>query len=256
VTPVWNDHRAVLVWSDVRGSKGRLRYRAPTLASSLLPGQFLGFRVPGHVLRRPMAAAWASGEEFEIVVTARGEATLEMLQAPLGSVWDVLGPLGLPVPAPAGPAVVVSGGSGSGPCLFLAASLARRGTRVVALHGARDGSESFVLDLYREVGADATYHSEDGSLGTRGFPTDALPGILATDRDATVYAVGPRGLMVAATRVALEHGVPCWVSLEEHMACGVGACLSCVARVDDGNGERQVHVCVDGPVFRGDQVAW
>lgn len=252
----WTDHRAELVWKRVEGAKGRLRYRSPWLARALRPGQFVGVRVPGHVLRRPMAAAWTGGEELEIILTARAEGTRAILEAPLGSVWELLGPLGRGFPLPDGPAVVVSGGSGSGPCVFLAGELVGAGRPVLALHGARDASEAFVLERYAELGVEAAYFSEDGSLGSRGFPTDGLPPALARYPDASVFAVGPDGLMVAATRAARERGRPCWVSLEELMACGVGACLSCVARVREGGAERQVHVCVDGPVFEGRAVAW
>lgn len=254
--PAWTDHRAELVWKQVEGVKGRLRFRAPALARALRPGQFVGVRVPGHVLRRPMAAAWAEGDELEIILTARAEGTRAILDAPVGSTWDLLGPLGRGFPEPAGAAVVVSGGSGSGPCVFLAGELARAGRPALALHGARDGSEAFVLDRYAELGVEAAYFSEDGALGTRGFPTDGLAGALERFPDAQVFAVGPHGLMVAATRIALERDRPCWVSLEELMACGVGACLSCVARLKDPGVERQVHVCVDGPVFEGSTVAW
>ncbi len=249
--PVWNDHAARLVHKTVRGAKGVLTFEAPTLAPHLEPGQFVNLEVPGHVLRRPMAPASGGGRTFEVVMTARREGTRDLLNLPLGAEVRVLGPLGNTFPPPTGRAVLISGGSGAGPLAYLANRLAATGHEVVVLHGARDASEAHLVPLFAREGARVHYFSEDGSYGEAGLPTQALPELLAAG-PATVYAVGPEGLMRAAARLAAEHGAPCYVSLEAHMACGVGACLSCVHPTTRGT----VHLCVDGPIFNAEEVIW
>ena len=242
--------------------KGVLRLRSPRIAASAQPGQFVNVAVPGHVLRRPMAVAWAQDDELELVITARGEATQRLLSAQSGSSWSLIGPLGRSFPLPEGPGVIVTGGSGAGPGLFLAWRLAQAGRPVVLLHGARVGDEAFVADRAAGLGVRAVMHTEDGSLGLRGYPTASLrsEALALAEQYAsppTVYAVGPNALMAAAARVAAQENWDAWVSLEEAMACGVGACLSCACQVRDATGQpSQAHVCVDGPVFSAARVSW
>ncbi len=235
---------------QLSAAKALLRYRAPSLAGALQPGQFLNLKIPGYLLRRPMAPASQEGESLELLVFSRGPATLELM----GGRREVmaLGPLGRPFPLPppgAGPALLVSGGSGAAPLLFLAARLRAIGVPVLARHGSRDGSEFSLAQRFASLGCSAEYFSEDGSAGTQDRPTDRLPELSGV---SCAYAVGPRPLMHQVASACQRAGVPAWISLEEPMACGVGACLSCAVQTAQG----QRHACVDGPVFPAAEVVW
>ena len=243
----WDDHRLRLVKKDVEGERGVLVLEAPELAEAMRPGQFLHLEAPGHLLRRPMAPA-VFGGRVVVFLRARGAGTRALLAAPEGTVLRALGPLGNAFPEPEGRAVLVSGGTGIGPLLFLARALVKKGFDVLHLHGARDAGEALYLPYLRASGAELRFFTEDGSLGEPGRPTDALPFVLRPGD--TLYAVGPEPMMEAATRVAKTLALPAYVSLEAHMACGVGACLSCAVQTNKG----QKHICVDGPIFAAEDV--
>ncbi len=243
----WDDHRLRLVAKEVRGDRGVLVFEAPGLAEALLPGQFLHLEAPGHLLRRPMAPAVLGGRVV-VFLRVRGEGTRALLGAPEGAVLRALGPLGNAFPEPEGRAVLVSGGTGIGPLLFLARTLVKGGREVLHLHGARDAGEALYLPYLRASGAELRFFTEGGALGERGLPTDALPFVLRPGD--TLYAVGPEPMMAAAARVARTLALPAFVSLEAPMACGVGACLSCAVQTK----KRQKHVCVDGPIFPAEDV--
>lgn len=243
----WDDHRLLLLDKAVEGERGVLVFEAPSLAEALVPGQFLNLEVPGRLLRRPMAPAVLGGR-IVVFVRAHGAGTKALLKAPVGERLRALAPLGNAFPMPEGRAVLVSGGTGVGPLVFLARRLARQGVEVVHLHGARDAGEALYLPYLRASGAELRFFTEDGSLGEGGLPTDALPFVLRPGD--TLYAVGPEPMMAAAARVARTLLLPAYVSLEAHMACGVGACLSCAVETKHG----QRHVCVDGPIFPAEEV--
>jgi len=243
----WDDHRMVLLDREVRGERGVLVFEAPSLAEALRPGQFLNLEAPGRLLRRPMAPAVMAGKVL-VFLRARGPGTRALLGLAPGAEIRALGPLGNGFPLPRGRAVLVSGGTGVGPLLFWARLLSSRGHEVLFLHGARDGSEGFLLPYLRASGARVRFFTEDGSLGELGLPTDRLSSVLRPGD--TLYAVGPEPMMAAAARVAAKMGLPAYVSLEAHMACGVGSCLSCRVELKSG----PAHVCRQGPVFPAEEV--
>ncbi len=243
----WDDHRLVLIEREVKGDRGVIVFDAPTIAPLLWPGQFINLKVPGLLLRRPMAPAVLSSRLL-LFVRGRGEGTQHLLTLSPGTVLRALAPLGNGFPLPEGRAVLVSGGTGAGPLLHLARFLVKRGHEVVLLHGAKDRSEAFFAPYLRASGASVRFFTEDGSWGERGYPTDALPFVLRPGD--TLFAVGPEAMMQKAAGVARTMALPAYVSLEAHMACGVGSCLSCA--VPTAKGQR--HVCTDGPVFPAEEV--
>jgi dihydroorotate dehydrogenase electron transfer subunit len=97
--------------------------------------------------------------------------------------------------------------------------------------------------------------TDDGSYGFRGVPTLLMPELLRAP-DTSVITCGPRVMMKAVAELAAQHNIPCQVSMEERMACGVGACLGCVCKTRDEDGERMSRVCTDGPVFNATEVVW
>ncbi len=251
--PRWDDHQVSLVASEPLGPHQRLLLEAPGLAGRFFPGQFLNLSVPGHLLRRPLAVASQSESTIELIVTPFGPGTRKLTGLPAGTPLRALGPLGNGFPEPIGDLALVTAGAGVAALLMLAKNALRTGKRVHVFHGA-PGNEDFelVAATYGRLGLEVDYYSEDGSHGRRGLPTDGLRGLLENGTDVTVYSVGPHPLMRAAALLALEYGRPGYVSLDVHMACGVGACLSCAVLTKSG----QKHACVDGPVFAAGEVVW
>ncbi|WP_457628897.1 iron-sulfur cluster-binding protein [Oceanithermus sp.] len=251
--PRWDDHAATIVASEPLGPHRRLVLAMPTLEARFGPGQFLNLSVPGHVLRRPLAPSRHEGTEVELIVTPFGPGTRDLVTLPEGTRLQALAPLGRPFPLPEGAAALVSAGAGAAPLAFLAKTLLRAGRRVHVFHGAVSGEDRpLVQAVYESLGLEVHYFSEDGSLGRRGYPTEGLAELLAGGAEVTVYSVGPFALMRAAAQLATEHGRSGYVSLDVHMACGVGACLSCAVQTAAG----QKHACVDGPVFEVREVVW
>jgi len=162
----------------------------------------------------------------------------------------VLGPLGntWTLPSADRTAVLVAGGVGVAPLVFLARELKRSGIPTRFLFGARTADD---LPLREDIEDICTLHvtTEDGSVGHRGLVTDLLDGLL--DDSTTVYSCGPHRMLEAVGAIAARRGVPCQVALESPMACGMGTCKGCAVIDPDGNFK---YVCTDGPVFEAQRI--
>jgi dihydroorotate dehydrogenase electron transfer subunit len=252
--PKWDDFPLTLLENTPLGPHHLLRLEAPGLAGRFSPGQFLNISVPGHVLRRPLAVLRQDQPYLELVVTPFGLGTQKLVTLPAGTRLHALGPLGNSFPLPPdGDIALVSAGAGVAALMLLAEQALAQNRRVHVFHGA-PGSEDvqLVQTTYERLGLVVDYYSEDGSHGSSGLPTDGLGRLLESGAPLTVYSVGPYALMKAAALLALSHGRPAYVSLDVHMACGVGACLSCAVMTASG----QKHACVDGPIFAAEEVVW
>ena len=219
------------------------------------PGQFAQVEVPGSkatFLRRPISINFVDAGEnlLWLLVRKAGDGTSALISAREGSVINILLPLGRGFSiATAGSVLLVGGGVGVAPLLYLGKVLRDGGVDVSFLLGAR--SEAHLLEL-RDFGKYGPVHiaTEDGSVGVRGFVTHhpALNGAYGM-----IQCCGPLPMMKAVAKVARGNGVPCEVSLENVMACGIGACLCCVEdTADSGN----VCVCTEGPVFNVERLKW
>jgi dihydroorotate dehydrogenase electron transfer subunit len=173
-------------------------------------------------------------------------------------VVDALGPLGRPFTPPEQPTgcVLVGGGYGSAPLLFLATELRARRCRVDFLIGAATAGRLLDAMEAKRLGHSLTVTTDDGSAGRRGLVTDPLADLLARTRAGRVYACGPMPMLAAVSRVAAAAGVPCQVAVEEQMACGTGICFTCVVPVGEPGPTRMARACTEGPVFDGAAVAW
>ena len=240
----------------------RLVLRAPAAAAQAQPGQFVMLRVSENrdpLLARPFGiSAVISKTAIEVYyrVVGRGTSLLSIVEP--GSTLALHGPLGngFPLPEQGVTPLLVAGGSGFPPLLFLAA---RHGKRARLFAGSRDREclppAPAMSDFRRRVNS-IHYATEDGSRGTCGFVTDALAAYLKRRAEAerpVIYACGPRAMMAAAARIAAEHDVPCYVSMEERMACGLGVCMGCSVAVKAGGFRR---VCREGPVFDAREIEW
>jgi dihydroorotate dehydrogenase electron transfer subunit len=248
----------VLANDRIAQGVGLMVLKAPRCAESVLPGQFVHLRVATGadiLLRRPFSIHRAEGDRVEILYQILGEGTLRMAEKSVGDAsMDLVGPLGRGWSAPEGiaHALIVTGGLGAAPLGMLAEQLALRGVAVSVAMGAPTQERLVARDLYERVARRVELSTDDGSAGEHGFVTGPAQRLLAEERFDIVYTCGPELMQRAVAALAAEAGVPCQISLERLMACGIGACLSCVVSTRDG----LKRACVDGPIFDAEEVVW
>lgn len=234
----------------------KLVLQSPRIAAACQPGQFVMLRQPWWTdpfLRRPLSIAGAVAEEGTVTLIYRvvGHGTELLEAARVGDRLDMMGPLGRGFALANGRLLLVGGGMGLAPLLFAAQRCCPAPVDVLA--GGRTSDELFWVKLFQNVCDQVHVTTDDGSLGSCGTCVDALPQLLRHGGYEGVLTCGPRPMMKRVAELALAAGVPTQVSLEEHMACGLGVCLSCTCGAKDG-GTRQV--CKDGPVFPAAEVDW
>ena len=220
-----------------------------------LPGQFCTLRVNNGytpLLRRPFAFSSHEPGRSRIIYQRRGAGTELLAGKREGDVVDIIAPLGnsWPLPAEGETAILVAGGIGIGPILFLAHKLTRNARPFRLIIGARSAQYIPLDELLQ--GLDPEFTTDDGSAGTRGTVVAALPA--SRTKPLRFYACGPRIMMQAVHRRAVELDSPCHVSMEQTIGCGVGACMGCVIRLTGE--ERYARVCADGPIFNSQDIAW
>lgn len=243
----------------------RADLEAPEIASLVQPGQFLHFRLPDlehRILRRPFSICDADPDAgtVRIVYKVVGEGTEFLSGLSRGSAVNVLGPLGNGYsPVPVGDSsvpVVVAGGYGTA-ATFLWAR--RSPVPGMCLIGGRSEEDILLNRSFDELGWDVRISTDDGSMGHRGVVTDLLSGVLdAVAASPRIIACGPNPMLRAVCRIVLERNLNAEVSLDQRMCCGMGACFACVApiRTDPGSEFQYVRTCLEGPVFRADEVCW
>ena len=220
------------------------------------PGQFAELRIdqtPTVVLRRPISVHSFDAEKNEIgfLVQVVGDGTKWLGSLKAGDKVNTLLPLGngFTKPAEAGKKyLLVGGGVGSAPLYYLAEELKKSGNEFTILIGARSAKDLYRREAYEALGR-VEYTTEDGSLGEKGYVTNHS---LLAEKYDYIYTCGPKPMMMAVARYARENGIACEVSLENKMACGLGACLCCVEDTKEGH----KCVCTDGPVFSIDELKW
>lgn len=225
---------------------------AGEMAETAKPGQFVNISCGDrYLLRRPISICDAEGTTLRVVFQAKGEGTNWLATQKAGAELDVLGPLGHGYDYPeTGKVLVVGGGIGVPPMLY-AAKTAPNGA--VAAVGYRDKSAAILLEDFAGANIPIKIASDNGSIGHHGFVDALVKEYLAEDKDiSAVFSCGPRPMLKNVYLAAKEYGVPCFVSMEERMGCGIGACLVCACSV----GGHYKHVCKDGPVFAAEEVDW
>ncbi len=224
----------------------RLRLAGDTSAF-VAPGQFVEISLNGFFLRRPISVCDHDEQGFTLIYKVVGQGTAAMTQLAEGERLDILCGLGNGFdPSLAGETpLLVGGGVGLPPLYHLAKVLAAGGLCPEVVLGFNTAEDIFYVREFEELGARVAVTTVDGSVGVRGFATDALP-----RRCSCVFACGPM-LMLRALHKATE-GVPGQFSLEERMGCGFGACMGCSIMTTLGSR----RVCKDGPVFSKEVLAW
>lgn len=253
----YREQAAVLSQEQIADQIFSMWLKTEQIAKEAVPGQFISVysNDSGRMLPRPISICETDKEKgaLRIVYRVAGKGTEEFSCCKAGDTLDILGPLGNGFPLERCPegkkAFLIGGGIGIPPMVQLSKELQGE-VQVVA--GYRDE-----LFLTEELKANGTLYlaTEDGSAGTKGNVLDCIRGNgLTAD---VIYACGPTPMLRAIKSYAEEHRIDCWISMEERMACGIGACLACVCKskeIDDHSKVHNKRICKEGPVFHAQDV--
>ncbi len=229
------------------------------IAAQAVPGQFISMycREGSRLLPRPISICQIREEDrlLRVVYRVAGKGTEEFSAMQLGQTIDIVGPLGNGFTRKKGRALLIGGGIGIPPMLALAEALQQEGCQVSVVLGYRD-HDLFLKEEFKPDGG-VFVSTEDGSAGTKGNVIDAIQ---ANRIEAdTIYACGPMPMLRGVKEYAAQKGIPAQISMEERMACGIGACLACVCESKDEDAHSMVHnkrVCKDGPVFDAQEICF
>jgi dihydroorotate dehydrogenase electron transfer subunit len=257
----------------------RVRVDAPRIARAILPGQFVMLRLTrcdDPLLGRPLALYDVATDSasrpryVDVVYLVLGKMTRRLATLPIGADLEIWGPLGNGfAPRECSHLIMVAGGIGQTPFLALAKErlghaqygdpprAAPLAANVSLLYGARSRDLLAGLPDFQRAGIDVRTSTDDGSAGHHGLVIDLLPAAIAEPEGRHVVCCGPEPMMEATAKICRVARVSCEVSLETPMACGLGVCFSCVAKVrqDDGDWDYK-RTCVDGPVFDAERIEW
>jgi len=241
----------------------RLVLRAPQIAPLIQPGQFAHVRVlplKEALLRRPFSIFQVEGDTFSILYKTVGKGTDALARMGAGEELSVIAPLGhgFTVPKRGGEnPLLVAGGYGMAAMYLLAQRSPQKG---IVFVGGRRRVDILCEEEFQALGWDVRVTTEDGSYGEKGLVTRPLLAELRTPnselRTPKLFACGPTGMLKAVGRIADEFDVPAELSMDEHMCCGVGVCLTCVIPVRSGSSWEYQRTCTEGPVFDAQNIAW
>lgn len=237
---------------------GLVTLEAPQVAPLVKPGQFIHLRLKGmddHPLRRPYSVFQIQDGALQVMYQVVGAGSRHLSQGKVGECCDLIGPLGRgwQVPENVKDTLLVCGGLGAAPLTMLAASLADAGVSVTLVIGARDQDNLLCHQTIMDLAHEVHIATDDGSVGYHGFCTDLSFQVLSERSFDYACVCGPEPMMKLVVGQFLDSGLPCaQLSLEKRMACGIGACLSCVVETVEG----KKRSCVDGPVFDAREVVW
>lgn len=218
------------------------------------PGQFLTIRPEGKsLLRRPFAFSDYRDGSAAIIYKTVGKATEEFSRLKEGDKVSILGPLGGSFNTPSKRPLLIAGGIGLGPMIYTANEYIKMGLKPILVVGARD--KSFIPDFTLDNGERPVICTDDGSMGFKGNVVQYLESVGKEYlTDSEILCCGPHIMLEACHNLALKYDLTCQVSLEEMMACAVGACYGCV--VETTYEEKYKRVCKDGPVFDSREIIW
>lgn len=234
-----------------------LKMTSVTPLPEMKPGQFAELRVDGSqttFLRRPISINFVDKASNQVwfLIQLVGDGTRQLANVPVGGTINVILPLGNSFSMPENKndkLLLIGGGVGIAPMLYLGEFLKDNGYNPTFLLGARSAKDLVLLDKFSQYGEVYTT-TEDGTLGEKGYVTQHS--VLSNIKFNRIYTCGPKPMMVAVARYAKANNITCEVSLENKMACGVGACLCCVENTVKGH----KCVCTDGPVFNINELLW
>ncbi|MDO5785138.1 MAG: dihydroorotate dehydrogenase electron transfer subunit [Eubacteriales bacterium] len=230
---------------------------APRISAAAVPGQFVHITCgEANLLRRPISICQAQDGALKIVFVTKGDGTKWLSRRQAGDTLDVLGPQGngFDLSTLGARPVFIGGGIGVPPMLQTMQAAKDAGAQPTAILGFRNQDAVILEDDFKAIGTVYTA-TDDGSYGIHGFVSDVLKEHIT--EFTSVCCCGPKPMLKALANIAEAAGIPCQVSMEERMGCGIGACLVCVCSLKSSDGStRYGHVCKDGPVFDSKEVQW
>ena len=267
---IYNIKAKILSKEKVAPNIFLIKLSAPSVAKDALPGQFIHIKCSKDnypLLRRPLSIHRINKEKGEIFILFQiiGEGTKLLSQREVGDNLDILGPIGngFNIYPESRKIMIVGGGIGVAPLLALCEESIRQGKEVGVLIGALKKELVIGEESFKILGAKVDVATDDGSYKHKGLVTDLLEGSIKEGWLADqLFACGPKPMLKKIGEIALQVNINYQVSLEERMACGIGACLGCVCKIKTKDKrEYKVkyeykRVCVDGPVFTGSEVIW
>ncbi len=249
---MYDESVSILENKKVNDEYFKLIFSSPRLSKKVLPGQFLNIQIEDHhglLLRRPFSYYRISGSKIEILYEILGRGTGLLAQKRKGHRLKVLGPLGRPFSQKLNgkKRILVAGGVGVPPLVYLAETVEENPKNQFLLIGCKSKNEVLPKKELAKVKGEIRYATNDGSYGRRGFVTVLLHDLLKKENPKSLFiqTCGPNVMMSAVMNLAKEFGVEGEASIDERMACGVGACLGCVVETHEGFKTS----CVEGPVF-------
>ena len=238
----------------------RMRIESGYLAKNSKPGQFVKVKCSEGfepLLRRPLGVHRISNNGIEILYEVVGKGTELLSLKSKGGILDLIGPLGngFDLLTAKRPAMLIAGGVGAAPLLCLAQEIAKNKIKPYVIIGAKTSSQVLCEKEFKKLGCFVSVSTEDGSKGYKGYVTDIMKHLLTIVKCkiSGIYACGPFPMLKAVSYIAASSDVPCQVSMEERMACGVGVCLGCPVKIKK---QGYKMVCKDGPVFNAEDIAW
>ena len=250
-----------------------MAFESAKIARLAAPGRFLDIRINNScrpLLRRPFGVHRVRKDVVEILYEVVGTGTELLSRRKPEGYLDVIGPLGNGFTfgtenGERRTEYLVAGGMGVAPLLFLAEELAKLKTRnekrkTQVLIGAKTKKQILCEKEFKDLGCNVKIATDDGSRGFKGKVTELLEESLVENVSATescgsediIYACGPRPMLRAISRISQARRIPAQISLEEHLACGIGACLGCAVKTRDG----YARICKEGPVFEAARISW
>jgi len=251
---------------------------AASIAKNALPGQFINVKLTetfDPLLRRPFSIHRVRGKTIEILYQVVGKGSAILSEKKAGEYLDIIGPLGngfncLEPRVYNLKPILIAGGMGVAPLVFLAQKLFSR--KPIVLIGAKTKKHILCAEEFKKIGCKIKIATDDGSKGFKGRVTELLKNVLLEPKTQfalndsqnlkpIIYACGPKPMLKEIAVISKNYKIPAQISLEEHMACGIGACLGCMVETRTENLEPRTQfeykrVCKDGPVFLADEIIW
>jgi len=236
-----------------------LEVEAGLIAKQASAGQFVNIRVTdgeAPLLRRPFSIHGVKAQKIKVIYEVLGKATQVLSGKKSGEFLDIIGPLGNgfnyrgSVKSKTGENILIAGGMGVAPLVFLAEKL--KLSKPLVLIGARTKKNILCTQEIKALGCELKIATDDGSLGFKGRVTDLLKTVLEQSKPRELFSCGPQPMLKAVSEITNDNKINAQLSLEEHMSCGIGACLGCVVATKTG----YKTVCKDGPVFFSEELVW
>lgn len=242
---------------NLKGNYWHLELDSEVIAKSAIPGQFVNIRLNENFspfLRRPLSIHQVRGCRVKVFYAVLGPGTTVLSGRKPGEFLDIIGPLGngfdYSETTKPGKTVLVAGGMGVAPLVFLAQRLKSRDTLVLIGAQAKEGI--LCEKDFKASRCAVKLATDDGSSGFKGRVTDLLKSVLKEEKCSRIFSCGPHAMLEAVKQIVGKTKIKTQLSLEEHMACGIGACLGCVVQTKAG----YKRVCKDGPVFTAEELIW